>query len=158
MLFDRRITGVCTRQLHYTGTKNICSALTLAAERRSKHERAIQEWTRGSPFISSFPGEHKLFWLNEFLMATFPGHPGRSCGRFPVLVCWTKHDQAQTNYRSEPVYFCAPLTQSYSSTASGSRRKATEGQRMARLGSSCVKTFRYSLETHSSNLTVAFLV
>ena len=91
--------------------------------------------------------------LNKLLETiTLPGHSGRPCGRFPVLIYWKKRDQAQANYGYESVYFCAPLTQSYSGTASGSRRKATEGQGMARVGSSCVKAFRYSVETYSSNL------
>ena len=91
--------------------------------------------------------------LTELLKTTtFPGHPGWPCGRLPVLVCWKKHHQAQANYGYEPVYFCAPLTQSHSSTASGGRQKATEGQGMARVGSSCVNVFWYSVETHSSNL------
>lgn len=154
MLFNRRLRGrVSTKQFHHAGTKNICSAVILAAKRWSKYECAIQEWTRGSPFISSFPGEHKLDLLNELLkMTTFLGHFGRPCGHFPILVCWRQRDQAQANYRYEPVYFCAPFTQTYSITASGSRRKAKEGQGMARVGSSCVKAFRYSVESRSSNL------
>lgn len=154
MLFNRRLTGrVSTKQSHHAGTKSICSAVILAAKRRSKYECAIQEWARGSPFISSLPGEHKLYPLNTLLkMTTFPGHLGRPCGRFSVLVCWRQRGQAQANYGYEPVYFCAPFTQSYSSTASGSRRKANEGQGVARVGSSCDKAFRYSVESHSSNL------
>ena len=156
MLFNRRLTGrVSTKQFHHAGTKNICGSVILAAKRWSKYECAIQEWTRGSPFISSFPGEYKLYLLNELLkimMATLLGHFGWPCGRFPVLICWRQRDQAQANYRYEPVYICAPFTQSYSSTASGSPRKAKEGQKMAGVGSSCVKAFRYSVESHSSNL------
>ena len=154
MLFDCRLTwSVGTIQFHYAGTKNICSTVILAAERWSKYECAIQGWTRGSPFIPSLPGEHKLNLLNELInMTTFLGHFGWPCGRFPILVCWQQRDQPQANYWYEPVYFCAPFTQTYSSTASGSWRKAKEGQGMARVGSSCVKAFRYSVESHFSNL------
>lgn len=154
MLLNRRLRGkVSTKQYHHAWTKNICKAVALAAKRWSKYECAIQECTRGSPFISSFPGEHKLNLLNELLkIATFLGHVGRPCGHFPILVCWRQCDQAQANYGYESVYFCAPFTQSYWSTASRSWWKAKEGQEMARVGLSCIKAFRYSVESHSSNL------
>jgi len=152
MLFNHRLAGkVDKEQMHHAGTANVCSAVVLATERWSKYECTIQEWTRGSPFVSSLPGEHKISCLlNKFSSTTTPpGYPGRLCGPFPVFVCWEKRDQAQSNYGYEPVYFCAPLTSPDSSTASGSQRKATSGQGMARVGSSHVKAFRYSVETHS---------
>jgi hypothetical protein len=93
------------------------------------------------PLSPPFQVSAKLV-LNKLLrMTTFPGHPGWPCGRLTVLVSWRKHLQAQANYGYEPVYFCAPLTQSHSSTASRSRQKATEGQGMARVGLSCDKVF-----------------
>ena len=89
MLLNRRLRGkVSTKQYHHAWTKNICKAVALAAKRWSKYECAIQECTRGSPSISSFPSEHKLNLLNEPLkMATFLSHFGRPCVHFPILVC-----------------------------------------------------------------------
>lgn len=151
MLFNCRLTGtVNTKQMHHAGTTNVCRAVTLAAERWFKYECANQQWTRRSPFISSFPGERKpSCLLNElFNTTTFLGHSRRSCGCFPVFVCWKKRNRTQSNHGYEPVYICTPLTFSYSDTASGSRREATEGNGMARVDSSRVQTFRYSIEIH----------